>query len=204
MPSSRSSSSRSPPCRCPSCSASCVHGSHARRCRSSSWRWRQESRSAARSPARSAIPSSTSCTGSTGAGPRRRRLGRPSGPERPEPTPDERRAVKLVERDGRTRGRDRLRPRARRRARASRGGHGRSGLALQNDRLQAELRAEVGFISTVTNTAPSLLVNIGTDGRDPQHQRRRARGGRHRRRGGSREVEHYWELFIDPRRARRR
>ena len=38
-------------------------------------------------------------------------------------------------------------------------------LALQNDRLQAELRAEVSFISTVTNTAPSLLVNIGTDGR---------------------------------------
>src|SRR5262249_11724878 len=38
-------------------------------------------------------------------------------------------------------------------------------LALQNDRLQAELRAEVGFITTVTDTAPSLLVNIGTDGR---------------------------------------
>ena len=38
-------------------------------------------------------------------------------------------------------------------------------LALQNDRLQAELRAEVSFATTVTNTAPSLLVNIGTDGR---------------------------------------
>ncbi|HSF61531.1 MAG TPA: PAS domain S-box protein [Gaiellaceae bacterium] len=38
-------------------------------------------------------------------------------------------------------------------------------LALQNERLYAELRAEVGFMSTVTNTAPSLLVNVGTDGR---------------------------------------
>jgi PAS domain-containing protein len=38
-------------------------------------------------------------------------------------------------------------------------------LTLENDRLQAELRAEVSFITTVTNTAPSLLVNIDPDGR---------------------------------------
>ena len=38
------------------------------------------------------------------------------------------------------------------------------GLALRNDRLQAELRAEVEFWDTVTNTVPSLLVTVGTDG----------------------------------------
>jgi PAS domain S-box-containing protein len=40
-----------------------------------------------------------------------------------------------------------------------------AGLALQNERLQAELRAEVAFIWTVTATAPSLLVNVDTEGR---------------------------------------
>ncbi len=40
-----------------------------------------------------------------------------------------------------------------------------AGLTLRNDRLQAELRAEVAFWDTVTNTLPSLLTNIGTDGR---------------------------------------
>ena len=69
-------------------------------------------------------------------------------------------------------------------------------LALQNDRLQAELRAEVSFASTVTNTAPSLLVNIGTDGRIRSintaaleasgHEEQHALG------------EYYWTLFIDP------
>ena len=39
-----------------------------------------------------------------------------------------------------------------------------AGLALQNERLQAELRAEVAFIWTVTATAPSLLVNVDTTG----------------------------------------
>ncbi len=57
-------------------------------------------------------------------------------------------------------------------------------LALQNDRLQAELRAEVEFMNTVTNTAPSLLVNIGTDGRIRNVNTRRARRERLRERGG--------------------
>ena len=39
-----------------------------------------------------------------------------------------------------------------------------AGLALRNDRLQAELRAEVGFWDTVTDTVPSLLATIDTDG----------------------------------------
>ena len=39
-----------------------------------------------------------------------------------------------------------------------------AGLALRNDRLQAELRAEVAFVETVTNAVPSLLTTIGVDG----------------------------------------
>ena len=40
-----------------------------------------------------------------------------------------------------------------------------AGLPLENVRLQAELRAQFLFIETVANTAPSLLVVMGTDGR---------------------------------------
>ena len=40
-----------------------------------------------------------------------------------------------------------------------------AGLTLRSDRLQAELRAEVEFLDTVTNTVPSLLAIVGTDGR---------------------------------------
>ena len=38
-------------------------------------------------------------------------------------------------------------------------------LTLRSDRLQAELRAEVEFLDTVTNTVPSMLAIVGTDGR---------------------------------------
>ena len=38
-------------------------------------------------------------------------------------------------------------------------------LPLENVRLQAELRAQFLFLETVANTAPSLLVVMGTDGR---------------------------------------
>ena len=72
-----------------------------------------------------------------------------------------------------------------------------AGMALQNERLQAELRAEVNFMNTVTNTAPSLLVNVGTDGRIRNlniaalqatglDDEETARG------------EHFWNVFIDP------
>ena len=40
-----------------------------------------------------------------------------------------------------------------------------AGLSLQNERLQAELRAQFEIQRTITDTAPSLLVNVGTDGR---------------------------------------
>ena len=114
-----------------------------------------------------------------------------------EPTPDEHRAVKLVERDGvrvaaivYDRGLD-AEPELLEAVTAA------AALALQNDRLQAELRAEVDYITTVANTAPSLLVTIGTDGRVRNlntaalhaagyDDMERARG------------EHFWNLFIEP------
>jgi PAS domain S-box-containing protein len=40
-----------------------------------------------------------------------------------------------------------------------------AGLALRNERLQAQLRAEVEYWDAVTNSVPSLLTDIGTDGR---------------------------------------
>ena len=40
-----------------------------------------------------------------------------------------------------------------------------AGLALHNERLRAELRAEVNLAETFAETAPSLLVNVDTDGR---------------------------------------
>jgi PAS domain S-box-containing protein len=40
-----------------------------------------------------------------------------------------------------------------------------AGLALHNERLQAELRAEINLAETFAETAPSLLVNVDTDGR---------------------------------------
>ena len=71
-----------------------------------------------------------------------------------------------------------------------------AGLALQNDRLQAELRAEVEFMNTVTNTAPSLLVNTGTDG-----QIRNVNTAAVDVSGFERDEDvrgqHYWNVFID-------
>ncbi|HEU0247005.1 MAG TPA: PAS domain S-box protein [Gaiellaceae bacterium] len=72
-----------------------------------------------------------------------------------------------------------------------------AGMTLQNERLQAELRAEVNFMNTVTNTAPSLLVNVGTDGRirNINVAALRATGldDEETARG-----QHFWNVFIDP------
>ena len=40
-----------------------------------------------------------------------------------------------------------------------------AGLWLENERLQADLRAQVHFLDTVVNTSPSLLCALGLDGR---------------------------------------
>ena len=37
-------------------------------------------------------------------------------------------------------------------------------LALDNERLEAELRAQYEYLNTIVDTAPSLLVTIDTDG----------------------------------------
>ncbi len=121
----------------------------------------------------------------------------PQGQGVPEPTADEKHSVKHVERDG-----ERVaaivydrdldsEPDLLEAVTAA------AALALHNDRLQAELRAEVSFVSTVTNTAPSLLVSIGTDGRvrtinaaaleAAGYDDEEAATGRH-----------YWEIFIEP------
>jgi len=114
-----------------------------------------------------------------------------------EPAPDEHRAVKLVERNGvrvaaivYDRGLD-AEPELLEAVTAA------AALALQNDRLQAELRAEVDYITTVTNTAPSLLVTIGTDGRVRNLNTAALHAAGYddmdRARG-----EHFWNLFIEP------
>ncbi|HXH87079.1 MAG TPA: PAS domain S-box protein, partial [Gaiellaceae bacterium] len=40
-----------------------------------------------------------------------------------------------------------------------------AGLWLENERLQAELRAQVDFLETIVNTAPSLLMSLDLEGR---------------------------------------
>jgi PAS domain S-box-containing protein len=72
-----------------------------------------------------------------------------------------------------------------------------AGLALRNDRLRAELRAEVEFWDTVNNTVPSLLVTIDTDGviRNLNAAALEVAGY-----GTKEEVvgRDYWDVFIDP------
>jgi len=70
-------------------------------------------------------------------------------------------------------------------------------LTIRSDRLQAELRSEVAYINTVTDTAPSLLSSIDTDGRirDVNAAAARAAGYDSREEVVGR---FYWDLFIDP------
>ena len=72
-----------------------------------------------------------------------------------------------------------------------------AGIALQNERLQAELRAEIEFMGTVTNTAPSLLVTIGTDGRVRMINRAALEAAGYSDEDAAR-GQFYWDLFIDP------
>ena len=70
-------------------------------------------------------------------------------------------------------------------------------LTIRSDRLQAELRSEVAYITTVTDTAPSLLSSVGTDGliRNVNAAAVRAAGYSSREDVVGR---YYWDLFIDP------
>ena len=111
----------------------------------------------------------------------------PEGRAAPEPEPHAGRAVKIVEQDGRRiaaitydSALDDV-PELLDAVTAA------AGLTLRSDRLQAELRAEVEFLDTVTNTIPSLLAIVGTDGGIQNvnaaaldGRRPRTQGGRHR------------------------
>ena len=72
-----------------------------------------------------------------------------------------------------------------------------AGLALHNERLQAELRAEIRLAGALAETAPSLLTNVDTEGRMIRFNHATLRAS-----GYSDEDELrgklFWEVFIDP------
>jgi PAS domain S-box-containing protein len=113
----------------------------------------------------------------------------------PDPAPGESRAVRFVERSG-----ERI---AALLHDAALDGEGErvdavttaAGLALVNERLQAELRAEVAFIWTVTDTAPSLLVNVDTEGRI-RNVNKAALEASGRESPDDVTGRHFWEVFI--------
>ncbi len=70
-------------------------------------------------------------------------------------------------------------------------------LSFQNERLAAALRAQYALLETIADTAPSLLVNVDTDGR-VLHQNRAAVAV-----SGAVDQEdirgaYFWDVFIDP------
>jgi PAS domain S-box-containing protein len=71
-----------------------------------------------------------------------------------------------------------------------------AGLSLHNERLTAGLRAQYAFLETITDTAPSLLVNVDTDGRIlNQNQAAVAAAG-----AADEDVvrgRYFWDVFID-------
>jgi PAS domain S-box-containing protein len=70
-----------------------------------------------------------------------------------------------------------------------------AGLTLLNQRLQAELRAEVAFVWTVTATAPSLLVNVDTEGRI-RNVNKAALEASGRESEDAVTGQHFWDVFI--------
>ena len=80
---------------------------------------------------------------------------------------------------------------------SSRASRRRSALALDNERLETELRAQYDFLNTIVDTAPSLLVSIDLDGRDPQPQPGDRGGERLRRPTSDVRGRFFWDVFID-------
>ncbi len=70
------------------------------------------------------------------------------------------------------------------------------GLALDNERLEADLRSEYDFLLAVVDTAPSLLVSLDTEGRilnlNPAAAAASGYADEEEVRG-----RHFWEVFID-------
>jgi PAS domain S-box-containing protein len=69
-------------------------------------------------------------------------------------------------------------------------------IALDNERLQAELRAQFTLLETIVDTAPSLLVNVDAEGRilDFNKAVEQASGLQDRELRG----RFFWDVFIDP------
>jgi PAS domain S-box-containing protein len=69
-------------------------------------------------------------------------------------------------------------------------------LALDNERLEAELRAQYEFLITMVNTAPSLLLSVDTEGRirnlNPATAEASGFGDAEEVRG-----RFFWDIFID-------
>lgn len=72
-----------------------------------------------------------------------------------------------------------------------------AGLAIHNERLQAELRAEVRLTGALADTAPSLLSNVDTDGRIAKLNPAALRASGF---AADEEVQGklFWDVFIDP------
>jgi PAS domain S-box-containing protein len=72
-----------------------------------------------------------------------------------------------------------------------------TGMALHNERLQAELRAEVMLAGAFADTAPSLLTNVDTDGRILKLNLATLKASGH---ASEEELRGklFWEVFIDP------
>jgi PAS domain S-box-containing protein len=71
-----------------------------------------------------------------------------------------------------------------------------AGLSIQNERLSAGLRAQYAFLETVTDTAPSLLVNVSSEGRILNQNRAAVAVA-----GAADQDEihgrYFWDVFID-------
>jgi PAS domain S-box-containing protein len=73
-----------------------------------------------------------------------------------------------------------------------------AGLSIHNERLTAEARAQYSLLETITDTAPSLLVNVDTEGRIVNQNQSAVDVA------GLDEEEdvrgrYFWDVFIDPR-----
>ena len=121
----------------------------------------------------------------------------PLGHAVPEPEPRAGRAVKVVEQDGRRIASITYDAALDDEPELLDAVTAAAGLTLRSDRLQVELRAEVEFLDTVTNTVPSLLAIVGTDGRIQNVNAAALEVAGHERKD---EVigRLYWDVFIDP------
>ena len=121
----------------------------------------------------------------------------PLGHAVPEPEPRAGRAVKIVEQDGRRIASITYDAALDDEPELLDAVTAAAGLTLRSDRLQVELRAEVEFLDTVTNTVPSLLAIVGTDGRIQNVNAAALEVAGHERKD---EVigRLYWDVFIDP------